>query len=415
MNEKMGMELSLSHKYLKPGSCQVVYLMIRLKQPRFENAKRLPLNVSFVLDRSGSMEGKKLDYTKKAVKFALEHLEAKDTVSLVTFEDQVEVLVPAEKALYKDQISQAVNGIVTGGCTNLSGGLLKGAAQVKANLKDGQVNRVILLTDGIANKGITSHHALVEKTKEIKAGNITVSTLGVGSDFQEDLLVDMAEGGGGNFYFIGSPDRIPEIFDQELQGLLSITGQNLELALLPAAGVKIMGILGYEPAGWPEVKIMLPDMYGGDTKTVLVEMLVNPEVAGKTQLVQVKFRYDDVLENLTTVNYDVTLSAEVSNDQESINSGVDIQVLKEVEIYRTAQAKEESIKMADQGNVAEAGRVLKNQQEKLQELYNRTKDDEILQEIQTLESNYTIISENCYSPINRKEMKYASYVSRNKR
>ena len=241
MNEKVKLNLSVSHKYLRPDSLQKVYVMLQIVQPKVELEKnRMPVNVSFVLDRSGSMSGDKLSFTKKAVTFALEHLDSEDTVSVVTFDDEVDILVPVQKAVNKDQMAILVKSIRPGGCTNLSGGLFKGAGLVRENFKKEQVNRVLLLTDGLANAGVTEPDQIVTKVKGLAENNVSVSTLGVGDDFQEDLLVDIAEAGEGNFYYIASPDNLPNIFRQELQGLLSITGQNLELRIQPVPRVELL-------------------------------------------------------------------------------------------------------------------------------------------------------------------------------
>jgi len=416
LSEKMQLDLSVSHKFLKPFELQQVYLMLQLKQPKIEVAhERSPINVSFVLDRSGSMAGEKLAYTKKAVAFALEHLDSRDDVSIVTFDDQVDVLIPAQKAVHKDQLIQVLHSIRSGGCTNLSGGLFKGVSLVKEKFEKENINRVLLLTDGLANAGITDPAKLLEKVKEIYSRNISISTFGVGDHFQEDLLVDMAEAGGGNFYYISSPDTLPEIFNEELQGLLNVTGQNLELAILPSEQVKVTGILGYEPKWGPETKINLPDIYSGDTKTILIELTVSPQLIGKCSLGMVKFKYDDVLESLSTVNFNIDVSVEATNDPDMLNTGVDLKVVKEVEIFETARIKEEAMKQADAGNFPMASTLLNTQKDKLHNLYASMQDSEVLEEINKLEANYQIMESQNYTAAARKEMKYTSHQTRRKR
>jgi Ca-activated chloride channel family protein len=391
--------------------------MLQLRQPPVQIKGRLPVNVSFVLDRSGSMAGEKLDYTKRAVKFALEHLDTHDTVSVVAFDDEVNVLIPAQKAINKDQMIQAIQSIGSGGCTNLSGGLFKGAGLVRENLLGDQVNRVVLLTDGLANRGITEPQKLVSHVKRLNGKGITISTLGVGQDFQEDLLVDMAEAGGGNFYYISSPDMLPEIFRQELQGLLSVAAQNLELTITPSESVKAIGIIGYKPEFGHDIRIKLPDMYSGDIKTVLIELTVQTGDSGGLDLGQISLRYDDVQDNLVSVKLDLAINVPVTEKYGDLQDAVvDFKVIKEIEIYRTAQIREEAIKKADEGLFDAACQMLKAQKEKLDDLFLKCQDNEILEEIRSLESNYYKVSESReFSPLLRKEMKFSSYRSRNKR
>lgn len=414
---KLDCSVSLSHRCLEVNSLQQIYLMIQLRQPPVQLKGRLPINASFVLDRSGSMSGDKLEYTKRAVKFALEHLNLNDTVSVVVFDDEARVLIPAQKAINKDQMIQVIQRIEVGGCTNLSGGLFKGVRLVRENLTGEQINRVVLLTDGLANRGITEPQKLVSHVKALNSKGITISTLGVGQDFQEDLLVEMAEAGGGNFYYISSPDMLPEIFRQELQGLLSVTAQNLELTIIPSECVKTIGVLGYKPEVEGGIRIKLPDIYSGDVKTVLFELTVQTGDVGGLNIGQIILNYDDVQDNLASVKLDLGINVPVTDKHEDLReSVVDFKVLKEVEIYRTAQIKEEAIKKADDGDFDTACRILKEQQERLETLYKECHDCEILEEIRELESNYYKINESRdFSPLLRKEMKYASYRSRQKR
>lgn len=322
--------------------------MVRLQQPELPLAKeRLPLNLCFVLDRSGSMSGAKLEYTKAAIRFALEHLGKDDTVSAVVFDDTVRVLFPPGSAAQKAQMIAAVRDICPGGITNLSGGLFKGVSLVRQNLRARQVNRIILLTDGLANAGMTNPAALTAKAADINAAGVLLSALGVGEDFGEDLLIALAEQGNGNFHFIASPEKIPAIFREELQGLLTVAAQNVELAIRSAGDIRVTAVLGYEPMWGPEVRIALPDMYGGDTKTVLAELSARPKRVGRTELARARLRYGSIPDNLETVEYQAVRSAEATSIRAHCKAGIDIAVWKEVEISRAAVAREGAIRAAD--------------------------------------------------------------------
>jgi len=361
------------------------------------------------------MSGDKLSFTKKAVVFALNHLDSEDTVSIVTFDDEVNTLVSPQKAVHKDQMALMVKSIRPGGSTNLSGGLFKGAGLVRDNYRKEQVKRVLLLTDGLANVGVTEPEKIVAKVKGLAENNVSVSTLGVGDDFQEDLLVDIAEAGKGSFYYIASPDNLPEIFRQELQGLLSITGQNLELGIRPAQGVEVLRILGYEPQWGDEVKISLPDIYSGETKTVLVELGVKGGSIGKQNLGTVRFKYDDVLDGLASVDFEINMNIEVSDEESLLESTLDLKVIQEVEIFETAQIKEEAISRADSGDFQGARDLLESQKEKLNGIYSLTKDPEVLKEISEQELNYQLMAKESYTSNLRKSMKQSNYNTRRKR
>jgi Ca-activated chloride channel family protein len=390
--------------------------MLQIVQPKIDlGIKRLPVNISFVLDCSSSMHGAKIDYTKQAVQFALGHLDRDDTVSVVTFSSEVGLLLPAAKAENKDHLIQQVNSIRAGGFTNLSGGLLEGAAQVKAHFVENQINRIILLTDGMANQGITEPERLVTMVKELRGSAINLSTLGVGEDFQEDLLVDMAETGDGNFYFIASPDTIPEIFKEELQGLLNVTGQNPEISLVPAEGVAVNAVLGYEPQWGDKIVIRLPDIYNGDTKTVLAELRVKAQSAGTMPLLKVGLHYFDVIADLASVKYDVELGFPVTSDQAALDSGIDLKAVKEVEIFKTAQSQKEAMQEADRGDYDKARQILAAQRSKLEKLYEATQDVEVGEQINQLKSNIDHMAHDLYSPMSRKAMMDSTFRLRKKR
>ncbi|MDD4239773.1 MAG: VWA domain-containing protein, partial [Desulfotomaculaceae bacterium] len=216
--EPIKIDLALDKHFLLPGNKQVAYLMIKLNAPIEVMANRPVQNLSFVIDRSGSMHGDKLDYTKKAVAFAIGHLGPKDFCSVVAFDDMVSLVAASQNVENKDALKQSVLSVYTGGCTNLSGGMLQGLREVKQALGKDRINRVLLLTDGQANEGVTDHNKLIKKAGEMAGGEVTLSTFGLGEDFEEDLLMAMAEAGKGNFYYIQSPDQIQVIFEQELTG-----------------------------------------------------------------------------------------------------------------------------------------------------------------------------------------------------
>ena len=159
------------------------------------------------------MQGAKIGYAKKAAAFVIDQLNNDDIVSVVNYDDRVEITSPSQPVKNKDILKKKIDELSDRGATNLTGGMLEGYAQAESTKKDGYVNRVLLLTDGLANAGITDPaqiKKLVEK-KYTEMG-IALSTFGLGADYNEDLLTQLAETGRANYYFIDSPDKIPGIF-----------------------------------------------------------------------------------------------------------------------------------------------------------------------------------------------------------
>lgn len=327
------------------------YLEIAADEYVPDNQNRLPLNVSLVIDRSGSMNGDKIEYVKKAVLFVIENLGTDDFLSIVVYDGEVEVLVPPQKVTDKDKLKWKVNDLICGGVTNLSGGMLKGYEQVKTNYKQGYVNRVLLLSDGLANKGITSEEQLKEiaQTKSQNDG-IAISSFGVGLEFNEDLMMNLAEYGRGNYHFIESPDNIPTIFKEELDGLLSVVAQNLELKISLPDGMRISQLYGYEHGNNPiEVNLNLHDLISEETKSLAMD-LEALDMAEEYEIV-VQLSYDDAI---TGEHKTKNLSSKISltTDAELLRSSCDSFVTSQAVMFRSNYLLSQTMRAVDNGDMA---------------------------------------------------------------
>lgn len=248
--------------YWPTGGVEKAYLLLELKGIAGISVERAPMNVSLILDRSGSMAGAPLAYSKKACQFVTDQMSQGDQLSLVAFDDEVRTVFAPQDVTHKDVMKQKIETIQSGGCTNLSGGLLQGIQYVVQGKKDGSVNRVILLSDGHANEGITDRAKLKSIAKKFHSLGIGITTMGVGDGFDEELMEGIADDGGGNFYFIEKSESIPEIFSKELDGLLSVFAQNVQLTIKPSETAQIMHIYGYKAENTEEgLKLSLGDVF----------------------------------------------------------------------------------------------------------------------------------------------------------
>jgi len=197
--------------------------------------ERLPLNLSIVMDRSGSMEGDKLNYAKDALKYVVNQLDKDDVLSIVLYETGVEVFLEPQHIEDKAGLLKRIDEIKTAGSTNIEGGIKKGYSLIKQTKKlvtTEMVNRVLLLSDGIANVGITDTEALSAITRNyFEEDKISISTFGVGTDYNENLMSKIALQGGGLYYFINSPEKLPELFNEELKGMSKVIAQNTVLKI----------------------------------------------------------------------------------------------------------------------------------------------------------------------------------------
>lgn len=212
--------------------------------PATRRTERLPVNLAFVLDRSGSMSGPKIELAKRTVSEALAHLGERDRFSIVVYDDVVDVVVestPASPEARRDALARLAP-VDARGSTDLGGGWLRGAEQVAARLMPDGVNRTLLLTDGLANRGIVDPSALAVHAGELRARGVSTTTFGVGADFDEVLLQGMADAGGGHFYFVRDAASIRDHITSEVGETLEIVAREAELEIVAADDVEVEAI-----------------------------------------------------------------------------------------------------------------------------------------------------------------------------
>ncbi|HON42016.1 MAG TPA: VWA domain-containing protein, partial [Bacillota bacterium] len=347
----------LSHSVLPVGRPGKLWAVVRLSSGSVQQgaAERLPLNVGVVLDRSGSMGGRPLDYVKQAAKFLVEQVGANDFLSLTVFDSQVDVVFPAQRVTNNDVLKQAVDSIVPGGSTNLSGGLLRGYEETLKECRSDQVNRVLLLTDGMANAGTVDPDMLAGKSGAMLRKGVSLSTVGVGLHFNEDLLIQLAEAGKGSYYYVREPDEIPSVFASELQGLLSVVAQGISLEVHGLSGCRATAVLGYEPAfDDTGMSLSLPDMFHDEQKLLAVEIDHPALPAGEHEIIRMKLSYADAAHDLDSVSLEVTAKLAVCSAGDQPKEPI-FEVMKIVELARTAIAKDRSVEAIDRGDF-ESGR-----------------------------------------------------------
>lgn len=326
-------------------------------------ARRPALNLSVVLDRSGSMAGDKLDYVKRAAQFLVQHLSATDWFSLVTYETHVTVDAAPSHVIYKDQINQAIQRVKSGNSTNLSGGWLQGCNLVEANMADGQVNRVLLLTDGLANVGVTDSERLANMAKAKRDEGVSTTTMGVGMNFNEDLLRAMANQGGGAFYFIDNPDQAANIFREELRDLLSVVGQNLTITLTPTGAVQWIKQFNTYPTeeNGGTVSFRMGDLFAEEVKLLLVELNIPAlESLGQIEVARLVFSYDELTENAAIRRtHELPIIINSVSESEYADHKPNDAVVRTMLLLNAARAREQAVKHADQREFERAGNVLR--------------------------------------------------------
>ncbi len=404
---------AVSRPALSVSSKTHVDLLIRF-QAETTSSRRRPLNLSLVIDRSGSMAGAPLKQAIKAAQGVVERLTSEDRLSVVIYDDTADTLLEPQLLADKTAVRAALSKISAGGCTNLTGGWQKGCTHVKKHQAPEQVNRVLLLTDGQANVGVTEPDKILDEVRKKTAAGLATTTLGFGSNFNEDLLMHMAKAGGGNFYFIESPDDAEGVFQIEIEGLSSIAAADLQVELQLAAGVKATLLNQYpiEESG-PGIKISLGDVYGVEEKLLALEVeLSAPAHPGTFALGTLKYRYKGQADGkLTNEKGELPLTLDVVTG--AVPTTADVAVEMKTGPLRIAKVKDEAISFADKGKLSEAAQRLRQiiQELKASSIVEKF---EIAEEVEQLEHYAERLEKREFDGVLRKEMLDQAYQARHR-
>jgi len=320
------------------------HVLIQLKSPPNVMGRRLPLNLALVIDRSGSMEGEPLDYVKRACGYVVDLLEPSDILSVVTFEEQVEVLVPARRVVNKTLLKEHINRVEVGNTTNIYDGIVVGCQQVASIMSEGCLNRVLLLTDGEPTVGIKDFASIVGQVAEQKSRGITVTALGFGPEYNEELMAGIARQSGGNYYYISRPELIPEVFRRELESLMTIVARNMRLRLGLSRWVQLRQIYGRQFAvpSPRHAEVGLVDLERGTAMSVLCEMEFAPRPAGIYRVAKAELSYDDAVSGRAEV-LAADVEFEFTSDETLVASGVNPIVKQELEIAQASRNLEKTV------------------------------------------------------------------------
>jgi len=353
-------DLSLANPVLPAGKKTTTFLKVGLTG--FEVADktdRAPVNVAIVIDKSGSMSGEKIQRAREAAKHAIDLLDKDDIISITTYDSQVNVLVPSTKLADKQRVKAMVDRIGTGGNTALFGGVSKGAFELRKFLDEDRVNRVVLLSDGIANVGPSSPADLASLGEQLVKEGISVTTLGLGNDYNEDLMSRLASASDGNHVYIQEAAQLASVFKEEFGDILSVVAKNVEIRLDCADGVRPVRILGREAdIEGQKVITTINQIYASQEKFLLLEVEVTPgEVGTKRELAKVTIDYRNALTGVEVSMKDAVAASFTESVEEVENGTNRIVAVQSVELIANDN-NERAVLLRDQGEVAKAKELL---------------------------------------------------------
>lgn len=321
------------------------YVLFSFTAPEASNRiVRPPVNVSFVIDRSGSMGGEKIRLAREAVLQALKMLRASDRFSVVIYDNQIDVVVASTEASSEAvrNANAQVAQIQARGNTNLAGGWLKGCEEIASHLGDEQVSRCVLLTDGLANEGITDHGQLARHAEQLRSRGITTTTIGLGADFDERLLAALAHAGGGHFYFIEQAVQIADCLTSELGETLETIAREVVVSVRPDAGVNVTTMNRFHVSRQADgaIAVSLGDLVSRQDVSLVFKLVFPQGSRGRSARAQ--FAVSDGGRVLRAADADVvwTFDDDAANDVQRRNVFVDREVAKLYAASATADALE---------------------------------------------------------------------------
>ena len=332
---------------------QTVDVLIRITPPDLTQGwrERPQLNLSLVLDRSGSMQGEKMARAREAAQFCVEQMLPTDRLSVVIFDDVIELLISSQTVAHKDELKSRIAEVFARGTTALHEAWVRGGIQVSEHLAERAINRVLLITDGLANVGETNPDRIIDQARGLNTRGVSTSTIGIGADFNEDLLVPLAQAAGGNAWHVEQPADMQRIFAVELEGLVAQVAHTVTLGLVPSDGVKLSDLLNdFELSETGRYK--LPNLQAGSPVEVVARLRVPPGPAGtRRHLLDLKLGYTPQELRAAEV-VKLSFEAEYAPEAEVNASPLNDDVTRAVQFLMNARARREAIRHMDMGDIA---------------------------------------------------------------
>ena len=408
---------------LPAGSSQETMIRIAVSAPVADPAARQApkVNLAVALDCSGSMSGDKIIHARQAAKNALELLGENDTFSLILYNHTARVLIPATRvtASAKRELGTVIDSIPAGGGTALFAGVSLAADELrKLELVPGRIQRIILLSDGQANVGPSSPGELGKLGAALVKEGVSVSCVGIGSDYNEDLMTSLAQNSDGNFYFVTKSADLASILERELGSALSVAAQKVKIRITCPEGVTPRGILGYGcKVNGRSIELDFNQIYAGHDKVLLLQVELPPQPEGSAKpLADVKLEYltnEAKQAPALTRSVAVNFSGSAAAVEQSLNKNVSA----DIALQQSAVIRAEAIREADAGNFDEGAKRLQDARQLLEQNAAATGRDEVKRSLELVSEDLGKLEKAKAAPAvyneTRKQIRGREYQQRN--
>lgn len=388
----LGLDLRLGNEQISTAGGEV-WLQIGVQAQEAEDEEITPLNLALVIDRSGSMDTPdKWPYLQQSLRVFFGSLDPDDIVAVIGYDDYAEVVLPAQRVGDRRWIERTIEGLYPRGSTNLHAGLMLGFQEVDKNFDIRCNNRVILLTDGIANRGVTDSNQIAREALAYNERGIYLSTVGLGLDFNDELLSRLARQGKGAYHFIDSAEEMDKVFRREVAGLVEKVAREVAVTVYPGEGVEMTGLTGYDgrpPAG--PVQVTMQELGTGDSQVLLAQLQVSPGREREQLLVTVMLDYFDVFAQRpgqVTQEVIARISAGASYDPLW-----DLEVLRNVTIQRTAEGLKQIDRLYQARHYEDAWNLAYDLEQALREVARLTGDEAMIKDAELMQRYQSVLAE----------------------
>ncbi|HEV7731583.1 MAG TPA: VWA domain-containing protein [Candidatus Binatia bacterium] len=350
--------------------------------------RRRPADIVVVLDRSGSMEGDKLVHARAAVAELIQQLDPRDRFALISYADDAEMTIPlaAVSPEARSGWLTTVAGLGTLGGTNMSSGLDLALSAMQASGAAGRVARTILISDGLANQGDSSPEGLVARARRVARSEWALTTVGVGSDFNEYLMTALADAGTGNYYFVERATDLGDVFAREFGTASTTVASAVEVEIAPAAGVRVVDAGGYplETTGDGHVVFRPGTLFAGQERRIWVTLAVPQDAVGERDLGRFALAYKDG-DTARRVAFAETPRVACVADDDAFFAGVDTQTWERAVVVEEFNKMQDTVaRQVAAGKRDEAAATVKKFRTDTGKLNDRLRSKDVAQKLESL-------------------------------
>ena len=351
-------EITPVRSLVQAGRPGTLAARVRIRTRDLPQEHSPPVNLGLVIDTSSSMEGRAIAEARAAARLVLDSMQDGDRLSVVVFHSTAEVLVPSVVLGRKSRaaVVRSIGRMTARGTTDLETGLVKGIEEVKRSLRSDGINRIVLLSDGVPNDA-TSVIAMAQAAGQ---AGISITALGLGLEYDETLLTEVAQQSGGRFHYIQDSSRVASVMREEVLELRRVVGRNMQLALTPGPAVTMNAVLGQAPSQSGRVThLPIGELGQGEVRDFYLELALAPHGDGTSiELADAVLVFDDAFGNAGQLERRTFAAVKATQDRSAVQESEDAELLRGLERARASAATIWIIAEARAGRLQAARRRL---------------------------------------------------------